>query len=237
MTNGHSMSALRQLAAIEAKEAELRDEIKELSASIVSMSKRTPAQDAPSPATSSPAIILRDRATIASDLDLKPEEAMMMGEISGMLQSAPTEALAQMLAQMRGTSVDKIMKAAAASVVTSEAPQLSDSSETQPAAAAPSSERANDVLPAVARVSHSKVMQSGRAKLLRSILQTYFRRHAPEGVHKVEELVARVVGGPPTAIETGAMVGGVLWTEAELFEKLESKYGERVDLDPHDHEL
>ena len=228
------MSALRQLAAIEAKEAELRDEIKELSASIVSMSKRTPVQDAPSPATSSPAIILRDRATIASDLDLKPEEAMMMGEISGMLQSAPTEALAQMLAQMRGTSVDKIMKAAAASVVTSEAPQLADSSETQPAAAAPSSERANDVLPAV---SHSKVMQSGRAKLLRSILQTYFRRHAPEGVHKVEELVARVVGGPPTAIETGAMVGGVLWTEAELFEKLESKYGERVDLDPHDHEL
>ena len=34
-----------------------------------------------------------------------------------------------------------------------------------------------------------------------------------------------------------SMVGGVLWTEAELFEKLESKYGERVDLDPHDHEL
>lgn len=78
----------------------------------------------------------------------------------------------------------------------------------------------------------SLAMQSGRARLLRHILLAYFRKHVPEGVHKVEDLVARVVGGAPTAVEGVGLVGGVLWSEAELFAKLEAKYGKKVDLDP-----
>jgi hypothetical protein len=83
------------------------------------------------------------------------------------------------------------------------------------------------------RMHHSAVMQSGRAILLRQILTAYFTKHAPDSVHKVENLVARVVGGPPSALGGVGVVGGVLWDEVELFAKLEAKYGARVDLDPH----
>ena len=82
------------------------------------------------------------------------------------------------------------------------------------------------------RLQHSAAMSGGRARLLRAILTSYFAKHAPEGVHKVESLVARVVGGPPTPVEGVGMVGGVLWSEPELFAKLEAKYGARVDMDP-----
>ena len=81
------------------------------------------------------------------------------------------------------------------------------------------------------QISTTPEMRSGRACLLRHILLAYFRAHAPEGVHKVENLVARVVGGPPSEVN-GMVVGGVLWDEATLFGKLEAKYGARVDLDP-----
>ncbi|EOD30059.1 hypothetical protein EMIHUDRAFT_462926 [Emiliania huxleyi CCMP1516] len=77
-----------------------------------------------------------------------------------------------------------------------------------------------------------RAMQSGRAMLLRRILADYFAEHAPDGSHKVENLVARVVGGPPTALDGVGVVGGVLWDEAELFSRLEAKYGAKVDPDP-----
>ena len=47
----------------------------------------------------------------------------------------------------------------------------------------------------------------------------------------MDDLVARVVGGPPSNVG-GVVVGGVLWTETELFAKLEAKYQAPVDLDP-----
>lgn len=77
--------------------------------------------------------------------------------------------------------------------------------------------------------SRVSVMQSGRAQLLRHILSDFYRKHAPADEAKVDDLVARVVGGPPTNVG-GAIVGGVLWSEAELFEKLEAKYGAKVEV-------
>ena len=82
--------------------------------------------------------------------------------------------------------------------------------------------------------SQDRAMRTGRANLLRRILTNYFSEHVPNGVHRVEDLVARVVGGPPTSVGGGPMVGGTLWTEQELFQKLEAKYGVKVELDPHE---
>ena len=92
------------------------------------------------------------------------------------------------------------------------------------------------VATASVRAHHAAAMESGRARLLRHILSCYFRKHAPDSIHKVEALVARVVGGAPTVTQ-GVTVGGVLWTEMELFGKLEAKYGAKVDLDPQECEL
>ena len=75
-------------------------------------------------------------------------------------------------------------------------------------------------------------MRTERAQQLRQVLRDYYTKHAPDNVDKADELVARVVGGPPTSVG-GTVVGGILWTEEELFEKLEAKYGAKVDLDPH----
>ena len=74
-------------------------------------------------------------------------------------------------------------------------------------------------------------MQSGRAMMLRLVLLSYYAKVAPEKADNVESLVARVVGGPPTMVEGGTAVGGVLWTEAQLFAKLEENYGQQVSLD------
>jgi len=67
-------------------------------------------------------------------------------------------------------------------------------------------------------------MSSADAQRLRSILTEFYSTNAPDGIHKVEDLVARLVGGPPCEVG-GVTVGGILWTEPELFAKLESKYG------------
>lgn len=74
------------------------------------------------------------------------------------------------------------------------------------------------------------LLQSGRAHLLRSVLTQYYKKHAPEALEKIEGVIARVVGGPPSSVG-GVFVGGVLWTEKALFEKLEAKYGAPVEFD------
>ena len=77
------------------------------------------------------------------------------------------------------------------------------------------------------RSEQLSAMQSTRANSLRVTLAQYYSKHAPDEVAKVEGLVARVVGGPPT--EVGGMVlGGVMWSEEELFDKIEAKYGAHV---------
>ena len=175
-----------RLAQLQSASAAVQAEIDQLTAQMT-LAQHTPARELPS--------------------DLTTDEAMLVGEIKGMLDSAPTEAMAALVAKLRGTSVENVMqerKAAAARCAAAGAePQISTTPE----------------------------MRSGRACLLRHILLAYFRAHAPEGVHKVENLVARVVGGPPSEVN-GMVVGGVLWDEATLFGKLEAKYGARVDLDP-----
>uniref|UniRef100_A0A7S3EVY2 Uncharacterized protein n=1 Tax=Haptolina ericina TaxID=156174 RepID=A0A7S3EVY2_9EUKA len=143
----------------------------------------------------------------------------MMGEIMGMMQAAPTPALAAMLTALRG----KHNKPALSHGSSMHISKSSDVAVPAPEASA---------LPA-ATAAQLKAIHSGRATLLRQILLAYFRRHFTAGLPKVEDLVARVVGGPPTFVE-GVVVGGVLWTEQELFAKLEAKYGAKVDLDPHD---
>jgi len=88
----------------------------------------------------------------------------------------------------------------------------------------------NQLMPG-SRPHQEDLMQGGRAMMLRLVLLAYYAANAPEDAYKVESLVARVVGGPPTTVEGGVVVGGVLWSEAELFAKLEAKYGVQVNLD------
>lgn len=80
----------------------------------------------------------------------------------------------------------------------------------------------------LARAAIEKVWASAMitadAHRLRATLTEFYSTHAPDGIHKVEDLVARVVGGPPCEVG-GVTVGGILWTEPELFAKLEEKYG------------
>ena len=140
-----------------------------------------------------------------------------------MMDAAPTEALPAILAQLRGEPLQAPPAMRALDVSDAEAGD--GVSAAKPTAVAPPPATAEQL----------RAMQSGRARLLRNILTCHFERHVPDGLYKVEDLVARVVGGPPTAVEGsgGTIVGGVLWSEAELFAKLEAKYGKRVALDPH----
>jgi hypothetical protein len=88
-------------------------------------------------------------------------------------------------------------------------------------------------------VKLAKEMQSERAYHLRATLTSYYATHAPAELDerhaddrtrivKVENLVARVVGGPPSNVG-GLVLGGVLWTEAELYAKVAAKYGVAVE--------
>mmetsp|Transcript_19823 Transcript_19823/g.29134 ORF Transcript_19823/g.29134 Transcript_19823/m.29134 type:complete len:80 (+) Transcript_19823:2-241(+) len=72
------------------------------------------------------------------------------------------------------------------------------------------------------------VIASERAQLLRSALTAYYTAHAPDNLDNVEALVSRVVGGPPSLVG-GMILGGILWTEAELFAKIEAKYGAKFE--------
>ena len=72
-------------------------------------------------------------------------------------------------------------------------------------------------------------MESAEAQWLRTALCAFYTTHAPNNIANVEELVARVVGGPPTSV-SGVSVGGSLWTVEELCAKLEAKYGAKLVL-------
>ena len=78
-----------------------------------------------------------------------------------------------------------------------------------------------------AATSAESAMLSQRASVLRATLMAHYTAHAPTEVHKVETLVARVVGGPRSEVG-GLVLGGVLWTEAELYAIVERKYGAAV---------
>ena len=204
------MSATRRarLAQLQSASAAVQAEIDQLTAQMT-LAQHTPARELPS--------------------DLTTDEAMLVGEIKGMLDSAPTEAMAALVAKLRGTSVENVMQEAEANAAARTlAPALPE-----PEPPTPTTYVAARTAPTLLepQISTTPEMRSGRACLLRHILLAYFRAHAPEGVHKVENLVARVVGGPPSEVN-GMVVGGVLWDEATLFGKLEAKYGARVDLDP-----
>lgn len=71
-------------------------------------------------------------------------------------------------------------------------------------------------------------ISSERAQRLTRTLTDYYSAHGPENLENVAALVARVVGGPPSLVG-GMMVGGILWTEEELFAKIEAKYGVKVE--------
>ena len=72
-------------------------------------------------------------------------------------------------------------------------------------------------------------LHTPRAESLRRTLTAYYTTHGPENLPNVEALVGRVVGGPPSEVG-GMVVGGVLWSEEELFEKIEAKYGVKVQI-------
>ena len=157
---------------------------------------------------------------------LQSGEATALVEIMAMLEKAPTEALPEILEQLRGASAMLTAQAAPIRAMVPERRKLGL------AARAEAEEEVAYVTHPVAAEPTSAVMRSGRACVLRHILLSYFRKHAPGGVSRVETLVARVVGGAPSAVPGVGVVGGVFWTESELFAKLEAKYGAKVDLDP-----
>jgi hypothetical protein len=72
-------------------------------------------------------------------------------------------------------------------------------------------------------------ISSERAQRLTHTLTAYYTAHGPENLGNIPALVARVVGGPPSVVG-GIVVGGMLWTEEDLFAKMEAKYGAKVEL-------
>ena len=205
-----------QLRALHAKEAALQTQVKELTARLSSSQGQLACHRRPPrlhPNTVSSTISVPAGVNGAS---FDGEETVMLAEIAGMLQALPTQALPDVLARLRSLPL----------AAPEPAPAIE---ELQPPPTPSPHENDDD---RSSWFQPSKEMQSGRASLLRQILLNYFRQHAPEGLGKVEDLVARVVGGPPSSVG-GVMVGGVLWSEQELFGKLEAKYKAKVDLDPH----
>ena len=97
---------------------ELRTKAKRLQNEIMYLESRLAAVRATEP--DSPPAVLPHQIQPAAPWDMG--EAVMLGEIKGMLQSAPTEALADLLARMRGTSREAIMDGAAAAVAARSAP-------------------------------------------------------------------------------------------------------------------
>ena len=77
--------ASAQLALLRAQEAALQTEIEVLTARVHAEA---------SPAMHQPLVVPAEEPHSLASLQLSPEEAMIMGEISGMLRTAPTEALA-----------------------------------------------------------------------------------------------------------------------------------------------
>mmetsp|Transcript_45087 Transcript_45087/g.75228 ORF Transcript_45087/g.75228 Transcript_45087/m.75228 type:complete len:91 (+) Transcript_45087:131-403(+) len=71
-------------------------------------------------------------------------------------------------------------------------------------------------------------VDSQRTAALTRTLTAFYTAHGPENLGNVAVLVARVVGGAPSLVG-GNMVGGILWTEEELFSKIEAKYGVKVE--------
>ena len=79
------------------------------------------------------------------------------------------------------------------------------------------------------KVRQRAAMESAEAQVLRTALCAFYTTHAPENLANVDDLVARVVGGPPTSV-SGVSVGGSLWTMEELCAKVEAKYGAKLVL-------
>lgn len=72
-------------------------------------------------------------------------------------------------------------------------------------------------------------MASDRAQRILRTLTAYYTEHCPDRLDGVQAMVERVVGGPPSDIG-GMVVGGVLWTEEELYAKIQAKYGKPVNI-------
>jgi len=85
----------------------------------------------------------------------------------------------------------------------------------------------NNVAIAASYAREKYLSSRSRESLLRAALIEFYITYAPDEVGKVGNLVQRVIGGPPTEVG-GITVGGILWTEEELFGKLEDKYGGKV---------
>ena len=72
-----------------------------------------------------------------------------------------------------------------------------------------------------------------KTKLLTQTLTTFYTKYAPNELindsTKVENLVLRVLGGKASKLAGGMVVGGILWTEEELYSKLEEKYQGKIE--------
>lgn len=225
---------LKVQAAVNIKEEALRGEIEALESALnrnrVSTAKRQPAAEEPEDALD----VLTDHlekmvAKIHSAetmLDRRDAKQESLSQASTQDEMAPSIATSTVsLSLQPPPNVARGMSSGMRSI-------LREIADRESAALAGDDDDGDDDVAAATpglRMHHSAAMQSGRACRLRRVLTAYFAKHAPDSAHKVENLVARVVGGPPCALDGIGVVGGVLWDEAELFGKLEAKYGARVD--------
>ena len=209
--------ALRaQLAQLQASEAKLAAEVEALQLQLALPAPRPAAstvmQEMPTEAL---AELLANQTGSSSSssalppsLNLSASEASALMEVMAGLKDLPTPALAHLLARMR-EQPDSASRAALPGAAPASRPLESFyppqvSTDSLGAAAPP----------------HHPAMRSGRARLLRSVLIHFFKKHHQEAVPQVDELVWRVVGD------------GAVWSEQELIAKLEARYGARMDLDP-----
>ncbi len=237
------------LAAMQAKEAELAAECEELTQRLASMRTKEAEPPAPSGAASAMADIasmMREMPTEAladmlaklranrgatddnptttvasslpASLQLGAGEATALVEILSMMRELPTPALAELLESLRGNP---------SSTARPLALELEDQIRDERSARAPTSparppSSGAEVVPAAP--SREKALQSGRAKLLRSILLPYLQNYAPNEVPQLDRMLLRVVG--PNAD----------LSEEDLFEDLEVAFGKPIDIDPHSRE-
>ena len=203
------------LAAMQAKEAELAAECEELTQRLASMrTKEAEPPAAPQGAASAMADIasmMREMPTEAladmlaklranrgatddnptttvasslpASLQLGAGEATALVEILSMMRELPTPALAELLESLRGNP---------SSTARPLALELEDQIRDERSARAPTSparppSSGAEVVPAAP--SREKALQSGRAKLLRSILLPYLQNYAPNEVPQLDRML------------------------------------------------
>ena len=160
-------------------------------------------------------------SALPPSLQLGAGEATALVDILSMMRDLPTPALAELLESLRGnpSTTSRPLALELEEQIRGERLTRAPPPATAAAAARQPPARGADIVPSP--TSREKALQSGRAKLLRSILLPYLSQCAPEEVPQLDRMLLRVVGKDADL------------TEEELFEDLEVAFGKPIELDPH----